>query len=178
MLRRPPGSTLTDTLFPYTTLFRSRQYVDKRGGALAGSGRTGKGRHGGAAFYASRVTKARPSGYGTGKLVRRGNLNGPGKQKACSRRFLFLHRRKVRPPALLPHAAEGARRADEGARAQRRAAFDLIRRRGRARAARFARAPLRPFAPPSPTEQAKGCLAGPPPALSSTFDRLPPPTHP
>src|SRR3546814_3778451 len=90
MLRRPPGSTLTDTLFPYTTLFRSRQYVDKRGGALAGSGRTGKGRHGGAAFYASRVTKARPSGYGTGKLVRRGNLNGPGKQKACSRRFLFL----------------------------------------------------------------------------------------
>src|SRR3546814_2211808 len=84
-----------------------RQYVDKRGGALAGSGRTGKGLHGGAAFYASRVTKARPSGYGTGKLVRRGNLNGPGKQKACSRRFLFLHRRKVRPPALLPHAGEG-----------------------------------------------------------------------
>src|SRR3546814_11377671 len=72
------------------------------------SGRTGKGRHGGAAFYASRVTKARPSGYGTGKLVRSGNLNGPGKQKACSRRFLFLHRRKVRPPALLPHAGEGA----------------------------------------------------------------------
>src|SRR3546814_14163672 len=24
MVRRPPGSTLTDTLFPYTTLFRSR----------------------------------------------------------------------------------------------------------------------------------------------------------
>src|SRR3546814_4674423 len=24
MLRRPPGSTRTDTLFPYTTLFRSR----------------------------------------------------------------------------------------------------------------------------------------------------------
>src|SRR3546814_9366094 len=24
MIRRPPGSTLTDTLFPYTTLFRSR----------------------------------------------------------------------------------------------------------------------------------------------------------
>src|SRR3546814_20746429 len=23
MIRRPPGSTLTDTLFPYTTLFRS-----------------------------------------------------------------------------------------------------------------------------------------------------------
>src|SRR3546814_4627924 len=25
MIRRPPRSTLTDTLFPYTTLFRSRQ---------------------------------------------------------------------------------------------------------------------------------------------------------
>src|SRR3546814_20036356 len=25
MIRRPPRSTLTDTLFPYTTLFRSRE---------------------------------------------------------------------------------------------------------------------------------------------------------
>src|SRR3546814_18794143 len=82
MIRRPPRSTRTDTLCPYTTLFRSwrrsagagrRQYVDKRGGALAGSGRTGKGRHGGAAFYASCVTKARPSGYGGGKA-------GPARQ--------------------------------------------------------------------------------------------------
>src|SRR3546814_13097077 len=28
MIRRPPRSTLTDTLFPYTTLFRSRRQVD------------------------------------------------------------------------------------------------------------------------------------------------------
>src|SRR3546814_1894757 len=27
MIRRPPRSTLTDTLFPYTTLFRSRAHV-------------------------------------------------------------------------------------------------------------------------------------------------------
>src|SRR3546814_2075298 len=27
MIRRPPGSTRTDTLFPYTTLFRSRRRV-------------------------------------------------------------------------------------------------------------------------------------------------------
>src|SRR3546814_14947381 len=26
MIRRPPGSTRTDTLFPYTTLFRSRRH--------------------------------------------------------------------------------------------------------------------------------------------------------
>src|SRR3546814_4636499 len=32
MLRRPPRSTLTDTLFPYTTLFRSRiEYVAPHG---------------------------------------------------------------------------------------------------------------------------------------------------
>src|SRR3546814_10100966 len=28
MIRRPPRSTRTDTLFPYTTLFRSRRGVD------------------------------------------------------------------------------------------------------------------------------------------------------
>src|SRR3546814_19862346 len=31
MIRRPPGATLTDTLFPYTTLFRS---PDRGGGPL------------------------------------------------------------------------------------------------------------------------------------------------
>src|SRR3546814_11090009 len=30
MIRRPPRSTRTDTLFPYTTLFRSRVTVDGR----------------------------------------------------------------------------------------------------------------------------------------------------
>src|SRR3546814_16802786 len=30
MLRRPPRSTRTDTLFPYTTLFRSRSQIDVR----------------------------------------------------------------------------------------------------------------------------------------------------
>src|SRR3546814_11100134 len=29
MIRRPPRSTRTDTLFPYTTLFRSRVFVGK-----------------------------------------------------------------------------------------------------------------------------------------------------
>src|SRR3546814_4039224 len=36
MLRRPPRSTRTDTLFPYTTLFRSREHRgDHRGVSLA-----------------------------------------------------------------------------------------------------------------------------------------------
>src|SRR3546814_18269962 len=33
MIRRPPRSTRTDTLFPYTTLFRSQRLVPKRTGA-------------------------------------------------------------------------------------------------------------------------------------------------
>src|SRR3546814_2162938 len=32
MIRRPPRSKRTDTLFPYTTLFRSRQHVAPHGG--------------------------------------------------------------------------------------------------------------------------------------------------
>src|SRR3546814_11368331 len=32
MIRRPPRSTRTDTLFPYTTLFRSPDLVDLAGG--------------------------------------------------------------------------------------------------------------------------------------------------
>src|SRR3546814_15134502 len=36
MIRRPPRSTRTDTLFPYTTLFRSRAQRDCRGVAPHG----------------------------------------------------------------------------------------------------------------------------------------------
>src|SRR3546814_17426400 len=36
MIRRPPRSTLTDTLFPYTTLFRSRFAPSGRAGGEAG----------------------------------------------------------------------------------------------------------------------------------------------
>src|SRR3546814_20817675 len=35
MLRRPPKSTRTDTLFPYTTLFRSLQFGQAGGGAVS-----------------------------------------------------------------------------------------------------------------------------------------------
>src|SRR3546814_1585826 len=35
MIRRPPRSTRTDTLFPYTTLFRSGRCTRRQGGAVA-----------------------------------------------------------------------------------------------------------------------------------------------
>src|SRR3546814_20197911 len=37
MRRRPPRSTRTDTLFPYTTLFRSLQYLLGQGTSLGGA---------------------------------------------------------------------------------------------------------------------------------------------
>src|SRR3546814_16991013 len=50
MIRRPPRSTRTDTLFPYTTLFRSNQYVlcgmaAGAGFAQAGGGNQRRSRH-------------------------------------------------------------------------------------------------------------------------------------
>src|SRR3546814_1593823 len=36
MIRRPPRSTRTDTLFPYTTLFRSAELVDDAKSFLSG----------------------------------------------------------------------------------------------------------------------------------------------
>src|SRR3546814_10125922 len=38
MIRRPPRSTRTDTLFPYTTLFRSRSRADTDRMAFPGGG--------------------------------------------------------------------------------------------------------------------------------------------
>src|SRR3546814_2959192 len=38
MIRRPPRSTRTDTLFPYTTLFRSAKLRCARGNAVTGGG--------------------------------------------------------------------------------------------------------------------------------------------
>src|SRR3546814_15023972 len=45
MIRRPPRSTRTDTLFPYTTLFRSKSGKLKPGGTIieGTSGNTGMG---------------------------------------------------------------------------------------------------------------------------------------
>src|SRR3546814_4393320 len=53
MIRRPPRSTRTDTLFPYTTLFRSgREILSKRLRArLAGTAREGSASQPGFALY-------------------------------------------------------------------------------------------------------------------------------
>src|SRR3546814_6396124 len=71
MIRRPPRSTRTDTLFPYTTLFRSRHGWRGVGGARAGEGRSRQA-PGTPARNASAISSeaaARPDG----RLARRGD---------------------------------------------------------------------------------------------------------
>src|SRR3546814_3693469 len=72
MIRRPPRSTRTDTLFPYTTLLRSLPAVAAVGvvRAAAGSGRPGQAQAGvrvrrGAPAVRRRAGRAAPAG-GTG----------------------------------------------------------------------------------------------------------------
>src|SRR3546814_8706839 len=43
MIRRPPGSTRTDTLVPYTTLFRSAWQFGHRAAGVGGGAGTGSG---------------------------------------------------------------------------------------------------------------------------------------
>src|SRR3546814_11490219 len=73
MIRRPPRSTRTDTLFPYTTLFRSRgdQHADDvgaRGGQRPGVlvGHVAEGAHGGIDAPAQRFGNAGRLAQGTG----------------------------------------------------------------------------------------------------------------
>src|SRR3546814_18947608 len=76
MIRRPPRSTRTYTLSPYTTLFRSA-LAGRAAGRIGGSGVRGARKPAGAALAGDR----RPS------AVRRGrNLHGPGGWNAAHRR--------------------------------------------------------------------------------------------
>src|SRR3546814_11928849 len=55
MIRRPPRSTRTDTLFPYTTLFRSLELAGPGVGACEGGGRCRPG-----------LAASRPASHGGG----------------------------------------------------------------------------------------------------------------
>src|SRR3546814_14155943 len=76
MIRPPPRSTRTDTLFPYTTLFRSRRYAFRRDGA----GRRLGHAVGGAAATGSGI------GTGTGSQDRRGDHHHHDRADARFRR--------------------------------------------------------------------------------------------
>src|SRR3546814_14617344 len=69
MIRRPPRSTRTDTLFPYTTLFRSEADRECRAGAhLQEAGEAGRRRAGGGEHRCLRAEAA--GGRGPARLPR------------------------------------------------------------------------------------------------------------
>src|SRR3546814_14863200 len=76
MIRRPPRSTRTDTLFPYTTLFRSRGYGLERG--LLGRQRSDLARRPGAARHLRTAAAGRAGGAGCAPGEPRAAAGGPG----------------------------------------------------------------------------------------------------
>src|SRR3546814_133546 len=80
MLRRPPRSTRTDTLFPYTTLFRSNQ-------------RGIQARQAQSAYIFGRINGAKPHFAGTGKGLAREYAFGVPAGRVG---FQFTHRKVAR----------------------------------------------------------------------------------
>src|SRR3546814_7076769 len=81
MIRRPPRSTRTDTLFPYTTLFRSRRL------RVVGRGRPAAGRGG---------SQAQPEGPGRGPAAGQAVCRLPGTDERPAAADLL----QQRPPHL------------------------------------------------------------------------------
>src|SRR3546814_14046060 len=136
MIRRPPISTRTDTLFPYTTLFRS--LAEGGTGELRGIGSLGV-----------RTGKRRRAGAGDGRLC----LSHAGSCRSdFSREFSRLPRApRDTTPALLPPAGEGGAKRRMRARAQR-AALALASNKDKRKKQRFASLahPHPPFGPLPP----------------------------
>src|SRR3546814_18740383 len=95
MLRRPPRSTRTDTLFPYTTLFRSGHLGQLDGGGESGHRPQGQGTLPAAAPGAHR---ARPRAGAEGPAA----AHRPRARRGAAIRQGGLHRKKLALPPALP----------------------------------------------------------------------------
>src|SRR3546814_16856178 len=95
MLRRPPRSTRTDTLFPYTTLFRSGHLGQLDGGGEGGHRPQGQGTLPAAAPGAHR---ARPRAGAEGPAA----AHLPRARRCAALRQGGLHRKKLDLAAALP----------------------------------------------------------------------------
>src|SRR3546814_16904996 len=95
MIRRPPISTRTDTLFPYTTLFRSEDH-----------GRQGF------AYGSSPCQPAYPATHGRSRWNDTDPaFDGPEGQLGDRRRERFLHLARVDQPGQRPGCVEEIGRA-------------------------------------------------------------------
>src|SRR3546814_17857831 len=88
MIRRPPRSTRTDTLFPYTTLFRSQQ--EERGPAAAAARQRPEG---------AVLAPLDPAAGGAGRL---GSLLGLQDQARAGVAAADGRDRRADPPGQLP----------------------------------------------------------------------------
>src|SRR3546814_10766525 len=97
MIRRPPQSTRTDTLFPYTTLFRSTA----RGANHASSGVGGSSSSSGTAARAMAV--ARPAASAARKAARRSEEHTSELQSLMRISYaVFCFKKKIRLPKHSP----------------------------------------------------------------------------
>src|SRR3546814_14210053 len=80
MIRRPPRSTRTDTLFPYTTLFRSPDPQPGARDRLAGTGRGGAGRLGQPGQAGSRIPVSKIAVAVLAALAAAGAAAAPGQR--------------------------------------------------------------------------------------------------
>src|SRR3546814_6986481 len=105
MIRRPPRSTRTDTLFPYTTLFRSRHDV---GAALRRIDRGGDGAGAVGRGYPGGNPVARLDRHGEGGLVPCAVMLGHERQIELKHPFR-RHRQADQPAAEAGHEVDGVR---------------------------------------------------------------------
>src|SRR3546814_12486753 len=115
MIRRPPRSKRTDTLFPSTTLFRSPHRARPDRGTVSGAARQGPRRRADDATYRRRWVASQPARNGDrSQEVRpvatgagRRQHNGPGRGQYVSDR----EDRDGRTQATLPRTTGGRRGA-------------------------------------------------------------------
>src|SRR3546814_20828814 len=117
MIRRPPRSTRTDTLFPYTTLFRSGAMNPKR------SGRDFIARHGETVFNAARRLQGRQphtpltrAGFAQADEMGRALSALPGARTALTMWAYPTGRALQTPAAIHEHLALACPRHEHGPR--------------------------------------------------------------
>src|SRR3546814_15098004 len=119
MIRRPPRSTRTDTLFPYTTLFRSQPEVRQVAADDLGQRGGDEQQQGFHPVLSDRRNLAMPDDLS--RLRARRCASSLSRKRGRISPSPVYGRRC--PKSLPPNALVGG--ADEGARAKRRAAFDV-----------------------------------------------------
>src|SRR3546814_7170979 len=149
MIRRPPRSTRTDTLFPYTTLFRSQQAADDE--ALSGTKLHGRfsparrqGRNGEAAkAHRTRIAQLRhlrADAHGDAAVVEHGRREGQADTillvlDGCGAEALLDRDRKLTTGKEARRFARKGREAGLGKRRDDAVLLEKVERGGKVQAA-------------------------------------------